>query len=148
MQIASHRIFRLNLVRVRLSHIFRAIASVLAVVLLGNSVAFAAGAPKVKTAMDPAMLKQTLTTRGIGKGVKVKELDGTIVVGTLTGIQDGNFQVAPKSATQSITIQDANVASIHNSGLSTGAKIGIGIGIGVGGLLAFMLIDLASHPGI
>ena len=146
MQIASHRVFRLNLVRVRLSHIFRAIASVLAVVLLGNSVAFAAGAPTGKAAIDPAMLKQTLTTRGIGKGIKVKELDDTTVVGTLIAIQDDSFQITPNHAVQPVTIQDANVKSIHNSGLSTGAKIGIGIGIGAGALLAFMLIDVAAHP--
>jgi sulfur transfer complex TusBCD TusB component (DsrH family) len=146
MQIASHRVFRLNLVRVRLSHIVRAIASVLAVVLLGNSVAFAADAPKVKTAMAPALLKQELTARGIGKGVKVKELDGTTIVGTLIVIQDDSFQITQNHAVQPMTIQDANVKSIRNSGLSTAAKVGIGIGIGVGGLLGFMLIDLATHP--
>jgi hypothetical protein len=50
---------------VRLTPLFRGIAAVLAVVLVGNSVAFAAG-----KALDPVKLKQKLTARGIGNSVK------------------------------------------------------------------------------
>jgi hypothetical protein len=127
MRNAGHRIFPLNFDSLRPLHIVRAIASVLAVVLLGNSVALAAGAPKVKTAMDPAKLKQALTTRGIGKSVKVTELDGTTVSGSLTAIRDDAFDVTLKKATQPTTISYPQVSKEGNGGLSTGAKIGIGV---------------------
>jgi hypothetical protein len=146
MNVASDRTFPLDRSQVPFRHMIRAIAAVLAVVLAGNSVALAADAPKAKTAMDPAKLKQTLTARGLGKGVKVTELDGTAVVGILTSIQDDGFQVAPKGSTQSVTIQDANVKAIHNSGLSTGAKIGIGIGIGAAAVVLYVVIAVATGP--
>ena len=103
-------------------HIVRAIASVLAVVLLGNSVALAAGAPKVKTAMDPVKLKQALAARGVGKSVKVTELDGTTVSGNLTAIRDDAFDVTLKKVTQPITISYSQVSKEGNGGLSTGAR--------------------------
>lgn len=109
--------------KVRLTHIFRGIAAVLAVVLLGNSVAFAAG-----TALDPVKLKQKLTTRGIGNSVKVMELDGTTVSGNIAAINDDNFQVSVKQAAQPVTISYAQVFKEGNGGLSVGAKIGIAVG--------------------
>jgi sulfur transfer complex TusBCD TusB component (DsrH family) len=109
-------------------HLVRAIVAVLAVVLLGNSVALAAaGAPKVKIAMDPVKLKQALTARGIGKSVKVTELDGTTVSGNLTAIRDDAFDITLKKATQPITISYSQVSKVGNGGLSTGAKVGIAV---------------------
>jgi hypothetical protein len=119
---------------------------VLTVLLVGNGVALAAGGAETKTAMDPAKLNEALTARGIGKSVKVTQLDGTTVVGTLIVIQSDNFQITPNHATQPVTIQDADVKSIHNSGLSTGAKVGIGVGIGVGVVVLAAVISLATHP--
>ena len=120
-----HRIFPLNFDSLHPLHIVRAIASVLAVVLLGNSVALAAGAPKVKTAMDPVKLKQALAARGVGKSVKVTELDGTPVSGNLTAIRDDAFDVTLKRAAQPITISYSQVSKEGNGGLTTGAKIGV-----------------------
>jgi sulfur transfer complex TusBCD TusB component (DsrH family) len=125
MRTADHHIFPLNFDSLRPLHIVRAIASVLAVVLLGNSVALAAGAPHVQTAMDPAKLEQKLTARGIGKSVKVTELDGTTVSGNLTAIRDDAFDVTLKKATQPITISYSQVSEEGNGGLTTGAKIGV-----------------------
>ena len=125
MRNVGHRIFPLNFDGLHPLHIVRAIASVLAVVLLGNSVALAAGAPKVKTATDPVKLKQKLTTRGIGKSVKVTELDGTTASGNLTAIRDDAFDVTLKKATQPITISYSQVSKEGNGGLTTGAKIGV-----------------------
>jgi hypothetical protein len=122
MRNAGHQFFPLNFDNLRPLHIVRAIASVLAVVLLGNSVAFAAG-----TALDPVKLKQKLTARGVGKSVKVTELDGTTVSGSLTAIRDEAFDVTLKKATQPTTISYSQVSKEGNGGLSTGAKIGIGV---------------------
>jgi hypothetical protein len=120
MRIASHRIYPLNFDSLHPLHIVRAIASVLAVVLLGNSVAFAAG-----KALDPVKLEQKLTARGVGKSVKVTELDGTTVSGNLTAILDDAFDVTLKKATQPITISYSQVSKEGNGGLTTGAKIGV-----------------------
>jgi len=128
MRTAGHRIFPLNSDSMRPLHLVRAIVAVLAVVLLGNSVALAAaGAPKVKIAMDPVKLKQALTARGIGKSVKVTELDGTTVSGNLTAIRDDAFDITLKKATQPITISYSQVSKVGNGGLSTGAKVGIAV---------------------
>ena len=120
MRNVSHRIFPLNFDRLLPLHIVPAIASVLAVVLLGNSVVFAAG-----TALDPVKLKQKLTIRGIGNSVRVTELDGTTVSGTLAAIRDDGFDVTVKKAPQPIPISYSQVSKVGNGGLSTGAKIGI-----------------------
>jgi hypothetical protein len=120
MRNVSHRIFPLNFDSLRPLHIVRAIASVLAVVLLGNNVAFAAG-----KALDPVKLEQKLTARGVGKSVKVTELDGTTVSGNLTAILDDAFDVTLKKATQPITISYSQVSKEGNGGLTTGAKIGV-----------------------
>jgi hypothetical protein len=97
----------------------------LSITLLCNSVAFAAAKPA-----DPVKLKQTLTARGIGKDIKVKELDGTTVTGILTGIHDDSLDITPGKTAQAVTIQYAQVSAV-NHGMSTGSKVGIGVGIGV-----------------
>ena len=103
-------------------HIVRAVVAVLAVVLFGNSVALAAGVP-----MDAGKLKHALTARGVGKSVKVTELDGTLVSGNLAAIRDDGFDVAVKGM-QPMTIPYAEVSKVGNGGLSTGVKIGIVLG--------------------
>jgi hypothetical protein len=123
MRIASHRSFPHNIVNERALQMVRATAAVLAVVLLGNSVAFAAG-----TAPDPVKLKQKLATHGIGKSVRVTELDGTTINGNIVAIRDDDFDLTVKKTAQPVTIAYSRVARIDNP-LSTGAKIGIIVGI-------------------
>jgi hypothetical protein len=123
MRNAGNRFFLLKLDRMRPRRVLRAIAIVLAVSLLGNNIAVAAGTP-----LDPVNLKQKLTTRGIGKSVKVTELDGTIVSGNLSAIRDDAFDVTVKKATLPVTISYSQVSKERNGGLSTGAKIGIAVG--------------------
>jgi hypothetical protein len=90
---------------------------------VGNSVAFAAGAP-----LDPVKRKQKLTARGIGNSVKVTELDSSTVSGRLAAIRDDAFDVTVKKGTSPITIPYAQVSKEGNGGLSAGAKIGIVVG--------------------
>jgi hypothetical protein len=143
MRAANHRIFPLNFDSSHSLRIVRAIAPVLAVVLLSNSVAFAAN-----TALDPVKLKQNLTTRGIGKSVKVTELDGTTVSGNLMAIRDDTFDVTLKKATQPITISYSQVSKEGNGGLTTGAKIGIVVGcVGVAaGVVALVIAHKLNAP--
>jgi hypothetical protein len=124
-------------------HIVRAIASVLAVALLGNSIAFAAGTP-----LDPFKLKQKLTARGIGKSIKVTELDGSIVSGNLTAIRDDAFDVTLKKATQPTPIAYSQVSKVGNGGLSTGAMIGIAVGVVAvaAGIAALVVVHDFNKP--
>lgn len=128
----------------------RSIASVLAVALLGNSVAMAA-----LKSVDPVKLKRTLMKRGIGMGFKVKELDGTRVTGILTAINGDTFEISAKGTTQAVSIPYAQVAAVHNdgdgrgSGTSTATKIVGGFGIGVAAIaIVFVVIGMyALHGG-
>jgi hypothetical protein len=141
MRSATSRASTLNPSSLHTLRVLRTISAGLSIMLVGNSVAFAAGVP-----LDPVTLKQTLTHRGIGKGIKVKELDGTTVSGTLTGIHDDSLEVAPGKTVQPVTIQYAQITSVHNTGMSTGAKVGIGVAIGVVAIIGAILIDVAAHP--
>jgi hypothetical protein len=148
MRNAGHRIFPLNFLHVRALHLVRAIAAVLAVVLLGNSVALAAGAPKVKTAMDPVKLKQTLTGRGLGKGIKVTELDRTQQAGILTAIHDDTFEVVPnEKEAKVVVIPFAQVSAVRNTGMSAGAKVGIVIlcVTVVAGIIAVVIYEASKN---
>lgn len=87
--------------------------------------------------IDPAILHKKLLARGTGKGVKVTQIDGTVVKGTLAVIHKDSFQVVPKNATQATVVLNSQVTKFSNDGLSTGAKIAIGATVGVA---AFMVI--------
>jgi ribosome recycling factor len=133
--LATLRVSKLNLSSLHTLRALHTIVAVLSIMLVGNSVALAAGVP-----LDPIKLKQTLTQRGIGKGIKVKELDGTTLTGVLTGIHDDSLEVAPAKTVQSITIQYAQITSVHNNGVGKGAKVGIGILIGVGAFCTVLVV--------
>jgi hypothetical protein len=132
-----------------LHRITKTLAAIVAVGVLNSSLAIAKPPP---LPLDPVKLKQTLMSRGIGKGVKVSESDGTRVTGILTGIQDDTFELTPRNTTQLTRIAYTQVTSIHNDGSHTGstaAKIGGGIAIGAGALvLVFVVATLfALHGG-
>ena len=131
-----------------ITRLLRPIALTLVITITATSSSQAA--VKVSTPMDTATLHQKLTTRGIGKGVKITQMDGTIVKGTLVTIDADSFQVTPKNATQPTRVLNAQVTKFSNDGLSTGAKVGIGIAIGVVLVLAIAIISSRAagpqHP--
>ena len=135
MRFVSVRASQSNSSSLRAFRILRTVAAALSFMLVSNSIAWAAGTP-----LDPVKLKQTLTQRGIGKGVKVKELDGTSVTGVLTGIHDDSLEITPAKTVQTITIQYAQVSAVHNAGMSAGAKVGIGILIGAGAFCTLIVV--------
>jgi hypothetical protein len=122
-----------------IARLFRPIALTLVVTVTTTS--FAHAAKHVATPMDAATLHQKLTARGIGKSVRVTNVDGTETKGTLVSIGEDSFQVTPKNATQPISIPNAQVTKFANGDLSKGAKIGIGVGIAVGILLILGVIS-------
>jgi hypothetical protein len=130
----------------------RGVAAVLALMLAGNSVAWAAGPPR---ALDPAKLKQTLMRRGIGMGFKVREVDGTRVTGVLIAIHDDSFEITAKGTAQAVSIPYAEVSAIHADGrgggsaAATAGKIAGGFAIGLG-VFCIMVVGLsmaAMHGG-
>jgi hypothetical protein len=136
--------FSLTFDNVRRLRIVRAIAGVLAVVLLGNSVALAAGKPA-----DPVKVKQSVSSRGIGKKVKVTEMDGRTVSGRLSLIGDDTFQVAPNNGAPAVTITYASVYKVGNGGMGVGAKIAIVVGcvLVAAGIAALVITnDIKKSP--
>lgn len=117
-----------------ISHPLRALAIVLIFTVtttsFGNAVVSAAP-------IDQAILHKKLRSRGTGKGVKVTQIDGTVVKGNLAVIDKDSFQVIPKDATQAIVVLNTQVSKFSNDGHSTGTKIAIGATVGV---VAFLVI--------
>jgi len=102
-----------------------------------------AQAPATVSLMDATKLHQKLSARGIGKGVKVTETDGTTISGILVVIDTDSFQITPKKATQPTLIQNTQVVKLSNTGMSTGAKVGTGVVIGLVAAAAAFAITLA-----
>jgi hypothetical protein len=113
-------------------------AILLTALLAADSVALAAGPPE-----DSVQLKQALTHRGTGKGIRITETDGTVVTGVLTAIHDDSLELTPKKGAPPTTIPYVQVAEARNTGLSKGAKIAIGVTVGVVvavGIVAIILV--------
>jgi len=65
--------------------------------------------------LTAATAKQVLTKRGVGKLVRITELDGTSVTGILTALHDDDFEITPNSAQKTSTkISYAEVTEVHN----------------------------------
>lgn len=124
-----------------IAHLLRAVAIVLIVTITSNSFSYAA--PPSSAPIDETVLHQKLITRGIGKGLKVTEIDGTVIKGTLVTIDDGSFQLTPKQATQPTRILNSQVAKLGNDGMSTRAKVTTGVIVGIVVGIAIIVIAIA-----
>lgn len=125
---------RLNL---RLS---RLLAFLLAIAFLSERVALAMPTP------DAASAKQQIAARGVGKGVRVHETDGTVLRGKIISVGEDSFGVQVGSKPP-VEVAFANVRAVDGPGLSKGAKIGIGIGVVL--VVAIVVGTAAAHaPGI
>jgi preprotein translocase subunit YajC len=111
----------MRLTTMRLSRI---ITLLLLTIFLSERVAIALPTP------DAATARLQVAARGVGKGIKVHELDGTVVHGKIASVKEDSFSVEVGSG-RSVEIAYANVRAVEKHGLSTGAKVGIGIGIGI-----------------
>jgi hypothetical protein len=125
------------------------VSILLALAVLSNSIAFAAGPPKP---VNPVKLKQTLMTRGIGTGFKVRELNGTNITGILTAIHDETFELTPRGTTQSFSIPYAQVAAARGEGSGAGhvaASVGKSLAIGAGVFAGLIIVValVALHGG-
>ncbi len=103
----------------------RCFALVLFISILGDALAYAE-----EPTLTPVTAKQMVQARGVGKGIKVKEADGTTLRGKVASIGADSFgmQVGSKPA---VEISYAQVTKVQGPGLSKVAKIGILVGVAV-----------------
>jgi hypothetical protein len=87
--------------------------------------------PSTAAPMNAACLYQELRSRGLGSDVKVTEVDGTVITGTLVELEIDSFEVVPKNAVHPTRIADMQVAELDNAGLPRVAKVVIGALLGV-----------------
>lgn len=119
----------------------KAVSVLLAILLVHNSAAFAgqaaptSGTTQVQTQETPqaAKVRTKVQKRGIGENsrVKAKLVNGDVVKGYISKIEETSFTVTDKKTGQATTVPYADVQKIQGPGLSNGNKILIGIGVGV-----------------
>ncbi len=110
-------------------------ALLLVITFSTERIALAASTP------DAASAKQQVASRGLGKGVKIREADGTSLRGKIVSLGEDSFglQVGSKPA---IDVPYAAVTEVQGPGLSRGARIGLWVGVGV---LALVIVAGASY---
>jgi hypothetical protein len=99
-------------------------AMLLLPVLIGSSVAFAAGKP-----VDPMAIRAKVQAHGVGQGIRVSLADNTEVKGLIVSIGDQSFVVKAKGAAQPQEIQYAQVIAVHNAKMGTGTRVIIAVAI-------------------
>ena|SRR5579859_2840684 len=119
-----------------LSRLVRFTALLLIPALLSNNLAFGSKRP-----IDAASVKAKLEVRGVGQGVRVTLADNTEAKGLIVSLGEQSFSLKEKGDGQPREISYTQVTGVHNSKLSTGAKVGIGVaaaGVGIA-ILVFVL---------
>jgi hypothetical protein len=94
----------------------------------------------VPAAMNSAVLHQKLHSRGIGSGVRVTKVDGTVVRGTLIELEPDSFEVIPQKTVRPTRIPNSHVARLDNAGLPKRAKQAIGIVVGLVVVVSLVVI--------
>ncbi len=83
------------------------------------------------TPMNSVTLHQKLYSRGLGSSVRVTEVNGVVVRGTLVELEPDSFEIVPKQTVHPMRISNTQVARLDNTGLPKRAKQAIGIIVGV-----------------
>jgi len=106
--------------------------------IFASSVAYAADVP-----LTPETAKQKLQARGVGKMVKVKEADGTVVRAKIVSIGEESV-VMQNGSKPTVEVPYNKVTAVTGPGLSKGESIAIVVGIGV--VVAVVVVALlAAH---
>jgi hypothetical protein len=88
-------------------------------------------------------LCKELHSRGLGSGVKVTKVDGTVITGTLVEVEIDSFEVTSKNAVHPTRIPDTEVARLDNAGLPRVAKEVIGALVGVVVVIGIVAITIS-----
>jgi hypothetical protein len=110
--------------------LLRGVIAVLAITLVGNSIAYG------QTAAAPNATKQNVEKLGVSKRVKVKELDGTKLRGTISAVNEDSFLLIPKDGGAAVAINYSQVATVKHDGLSRGTIIAIYVVVGLAIVIA------------
>ena len=104
-------------------------------------------AAQTSPANSTAAIIAKLNARGTGKGLKVTEINGREIKGTLVSLDADGFSVIAPHATSPVHIAYTDVAKIGNSGMSIMGKVGTGVLIGVVAfaVLIIILVALAAR---
>jgi hypothetical protein len=123
------------------SRAFRLLSQILILSLTISSVGMALSSTPAP--MDTTTLHQKLHSRGIGSGIRVTEIDGTVVRGTLVELESDSFEVIPKKAVHPTQIKNREVAMLDNDGLPKRAKMAIGVVVGVAVVVSIVVLATA-----
>jgi len=82
---------------------------------------------------EAAKVRAKVQKRGIGENsrVKAKLVNGDVVKGYISKIEETSFTVTDKKTGQTTTVPYADVQKIQGPGLSKGGVILIGLGVGI-----------------
>ncbi|WP_263383257.1 hypothetical protein [Granulicella arctica] len=116
----------------------RSIALFLCCSVLLVSTAVAADVP-----LTADVAKQMLQTRGVGRMVKVKEANGTVLRAKIVSIGDASVMMQSGSKAP-VEVPYDTVTAVQGPGLAKGAKIGIGVGVGLAVAVGIVAI-VAEH---
>jgi hypothetical protein len=100
--------------------------------------------PPAPVPMNQTTLYQELHSRGLGSGVKITKVNGTVIKGTLVELEIDSFEVVPKNAVHPTRIPDTQVARLDYAGLPGAAKEAIGALVGV--VVVIALVVIAASP--
>jgi len=117
-----------------LSRLVRFTALLLIPALLSNNPAFGSKRP-----IDAARAKVKLEARGVGQGVRVTFADNAEATGMIVSLGEQSFSLKEKDE-QPREISYTQVTGVHNSKLSTGAKVGIGVAVAGAGIAVLILV--------
>jgi len=117
-----------------LSRLVRFTALLLIPALLSNNLAFGSKRP-----IDAARVKVKLEARGVGQGVRVTLEDNAEATGMIVSLGEQSFSLKEKDE-QPREISYTQVTGVHNSKLSTGAKVGIGVAVAGAGIAVLILV--------
>ena len=98
--------------------------------------------------IDPVAAKEAIQNRGIGRGVRVTEVDGTNIRGIITAIHEDTFEVTPKGVSQSTQVSFSGLTKIRNDGSSRTVRVVRGVLIGFGVLCATAIILTSIGGGL
>jgi hypothetical protein len=84
--------------------------------------------------IDSTTTHDKIESRGLGKSIKVEEINGATVSGTIIAVDADSFQVKPKHGGQTVLVRNDEVRKVQNGGLRTSIKVTIYI------VVAFVLV--------
>jgi hypothetical protein len=114
--------------------LFRSVA----VILIATLTSTICAAKSPTTPINSVELHQKLLDRGVGKRVKVTQIDGGVFRGVLVSIDTNSFDITSKDTIQPTRILNTQVHKFSSDGLPGGAKVGIGIAAGFIGVLVLL----------